>query len=128
MVIRNILSLYSQNKNTMTHQQIISAVSNKFEREFDANETMKVLTHNLMTYLSWGVSKKFNISNKGLMLKVSGHHHKGWVLITLAWDDTYSVYIVSNKGEIKDEYKNVFFDELTELIDDRIERIEEYVR
>ena len=112
----------------MTQQQIISAVSNKFEREFDANETMKVLTHNLMTYLSWGVSKKFNINNKGLMLKVSGHHHKGWVLITLGWDDTYCVYIVSNKGEIKDEYKNVFFDELTELIDDRIERIEEYVR
>lgn len=112
----------------MTQQQLFASVSNKFEREFNTVETMQVLTYNLMTYLSWGVSKKFNLENKGLLLKVSGHHHKGWVLITLAWNDTYSVYIVSNKGEIKDEYKEVFFDELAELIDDRIERIEEYVR
>lgn len=112
----------------MTQQQLFASVSNKFEREFNPVETMQVLTHDLMTYLSWGVSKKINLGNKGLLLKVSGHHHKGWVLITLAWNDTYSVYIVSNKGEIKDEYKEVFFDELAELIDDRIERIEEYVR
>ena len=120
--------MYSQNTNTMTTQELFSAVSNKFEREFDASETMRVLIHNMMRYFSWGVSKKYNVNNKGLLLKVSGHHHKGWVLITLAWNDTYSVYIVSNKGEVKDEYKEVYFDELAELIDNRIERIEEYFR
>lgn len=112
----------------MTLTELFAATSSKFEREFNSLETMKVLTHNMMTYFSWGVSKKYCVANKGLLLKVSGNHHKGWVLITLAWDDTYSVYIVSNKGEIVDEYTEVYFDELSEIIDNRIERIAEYIR
>ena len=120
--------MYSQNTITMTQQELFSSVSGKFEREFNVSDTMKVLTHDMMTYFSWGVSKKYNVGNKGLLLKVSGHHHKGFVLITLAWNDTYSVYIVSNKGEIKQEFKEVYFEDLVEIIDNRIERINEYVR
>jgi len=59
-------------------------------------------------------------------LKVSGHHHKGWVIITLSFMDTYSVYIVTNKGEIKNEYHDVYFDQLTEIIDNRVEKIKDY--
>jgi hypothetical protein len=96
------------------------------EREFDTMETMQVLSYNKSIYWSWGVSKRTNLNDKGLLLKVSGNHHKGSVLITLGWDDTYCVYIISNSGKILNEYKEVYFDVLTELIDNRIERIKEY--
>ena len=85
----------------MTHESLHNFVHQKGEREFNPKETLQVLTLNRMTYWSWGVSKLINMFNKGLCLKVSGHHHKGWVVITLGWTDTYSVYYLSNKGEIK---------------------------
>jgi hypothetical protein len=53
-------------------------------------------------------------------------HHKGWVLITLGWDDWYRVHILTQFGEVLDSYDGVGFDELIGVIDDRIERIEEY--
>jgi hypothetical protein len=112
----------------MTTSEIYNIVKPFFKREFDPTETMRVLTSDMMVYFSWGVSKKYNFDNKGLLLKVSGNHHKGFVLITLDWMDTYTVHIISNKGEIEDVYENVFFDELTEIIDKRIERIPDYVR
>ena len=110
----------------MTNKTIIEVCFPLLEREFSLTETMQVLSYNKSVYWSWGVSKKINLNDKGLLLKVSGNHHKGSVLITLAWDDTYCVYIISNKGKILNEYKDVYFDVLTELIDNRIERIKEY--
>lgn len=113
----------------MTHEQLHNFVSEKGEREFNPQDTLGVLTHNRnLTYWSWGVSKLINMFNKGLCMKVSGHHHKGWVIITLGWTDTYSVYIVKNNGEIKSEHHLVYVDELTERIDTLIERIPKYVR
>ena len=110
----------------MTNQTIIEVCFPLLEREFNLNETIKVLSYNPSIFWSWGVSKRINLNDKGLLLKVSGNHHKGSVLITLGWNDTYNVYIISNKGKILDEYKEVYFDVLTELIDNRIERIKEY--
>ena len=110
----------------MTNKTILEVCFPLMEREFDLNETMQVLSYNKSIYWSWGVSKKINLNDQGLLLKVSGNHHKGCVLITLAWDDTYCVYIISNKGKILNEYKDVYFDVLTEVIDNRIERIKEY--
>jgi predicted secreted Zn-dependent protease len=114
----------------MNKVTMLSVIQPLLEREFDAVETMLNLKHNVNTYWSWGVSKVTNfLSNfqsKGLLMKVSGHHHKGYVLITLGWNDTYTVHIISNKGVIKDKYEDVYFDMLVEIIDNRIERIEEY--
>jgi len=100
----------------------------KLEMEFDMNETLQVLKYNIVIYWSWGVSKLTNIQGKGLLLTVNGNHHKGHVLITLAYDDTYSVYIVNRIGKILNEYEMVYFDMLVEIIDNRIERIPDYVR
>lgn len=110
----------------MTHNELFSKLMVKGEREFDPNDTMRVLAHNTIIYWSWGVSKKVNLNNKGIILKVSGKHHKGWVLVTLGWEDLYKVYIVSNKGDIINEYEGIFFDQLVEVIDNRIEKIPDY--
>ena len=101
-------------------------IKSKLEREFDFKETMQVLTHNLPIYMSWGVSSRGQMDSKALILKVNGHHHKGYVVITLAWNDTYSVYLVSTHGNLVKEFQEVYFDCLTELIDNHIERIPEY--
>ncbi len=114
------------NDNIMNNREILNVFGPLLQREFDLRETLQVFNRNQPMYWSWGVSKKINLSNKGLLLKVSGNHHKGWVLIRLSWDDTYSVFIVSNKGEVLNEYHNVYWDMLADVIDDRVERIPEY--
>jgi hypothetical protein len=86
--------------------------------QFNANETLLVLRSNPSIFMSLGVEKLVNVDGRGLMMKVNGHHHKGRVLITLGWDDWYRVHILSQFGEVLDSYDGV--------IDDRIERIEEY--
>ncbi len=114
------------NDNIMNNREILNVFGPLLQREFDLRETLQVFNRNQPMYWSWGVSKKINLSNKGLLLKVSGNHHKGWVLIRLSWDDTYSVFIVSNKGEVLNEYHNVYWDMLADVIDDGVERIPEY--
>ena len=110
----------------MTQQEIFSEGMNKGEREFNTRETLLLLQQNKSIFWSWGVSKMVNLQNKGLMFKVSGHHHKGWVLVTLGWEDLYKVYIVSNTGKYLDEYTGIFFEDLQEVIDNRIEKIADY--
>jgi hypothetical protein len=97
-----------------------------FKREFNTSETLKVLTYNKTIYWSWGVSQLFNCNDKGLLLKVNGHHHKQYVLITLDWDDTYKVDYLNRNLRVTDTQENIYFDQLTEFIDNRIERIGEY--
>lgn len=110
----------------MTNKRITEVCFPLLEREFDLRETVILLSSSKSIFWSWGVSKRLNINDKGLLLEVNGHHHKGSVLITLGWNDTYCVYIINNRGRILDEYKEVYFDVLTEVIDNRIERIKEY--
>lgn len=111
----------------MTHQEIFNLGFTKAEREFNTTDTLRLLMVDQRIYFSWGVSKRVNLNNKGLMLKVSANHHKGWVLIILGWEDLYKVKIIGNNGKIIDEYDGIYFDELVSTIDDRIERIEGYV-
>jgi hypothetical protein len=62
-----------------------------------------------------------------LFLKVNGHHHSQYVLITLSWDDTYKVDYLNRNLKVIDTQENIYFDQLVEFIDNRIERIGEYV-
>ena len=98
-------------------------------RMFDPNETMKVLTHNLMVYFSWGVEKKiYTIGKesdgwvKGIMLKVNGRKWKHFVLITLNGLDYYEVRLLNKNHEVKEvKDHDIMFDELVDVIDRLIE-------
>ena len=94
--------------------------------EFDTDETLLILKSNPSIFLSWGVERILNVEGRGLMLKVNGHFHDGWVLITLGWDDYYRVHILTKFGEVLDSFEGVCFDELVRTIDDRIEWVDEY--
>lgn len=97
------------------------------EREFDPTETMKWLTSNKTITGSWGFQKPTNIMNKGLIFKVNGHHHKGWVLITLGWNDTYTLRFFSTQfKETKNKITDVYCDVLQVVVDNAVEKINDY--
>jgi hypothetical protein len=104
----------------------LSKIQDLLKMEFNVRETLSVLSHNKPIFFSWGVSRLTNVMDKGLMFKVNGHHHKGYVLITLDWTDTYDVHLISTHGNIVKSFDMVYFDDLVEIIDNNIERIKDY--
>jgi hypothetical protein len=112
----------------MKKSEIIDLLIPLMERGFSVKETLSQLMVNRIQVMSWGINDLTNVQNKGFLFKVQGHHHKGYVFITLSWMDTYTVRIVGTDGTIKNTYENVYCDQLTEIIDNRIERISTYVR
>ena len=103
-------------------------------RSFNPDETLQVLKGtNLWVFFSWGVSKLLRIPKKnygyvGLLMKVNGCHHKGYVLITLNFLDLYDVHLLNNQYKVKESITDIYFDELFNVIDGKIERIPEYNR
>ena len=101
-------------------------------REFNPDETVLILRRNMWGYLSWGVSKLMCYPNvnscTGLFLKVNGHHHKGWVFITLSFLDLFDVHILNNQYRVLETIEGIYNEDLFDTIDKRIERIPEYVR
>jgi len=111
----------------MTKIEFFNKFKSFFEREFDVNETLNLIQRtNTNVYWSWGVDNIHHFPNKGLLIRVNGHHHKGYVLITLAWNDTYSYRLFNNDWTVKKEAKDVYFDELQHRIDLDVEYITDY--
>ena len=97
------------------------------QREFDPNELMVAMRKGaFMTVASWGARGWMRNENLWLRFLVSGHHHKGYVYITLAWNDTFTLYFTNNRGKIVDKKEEVYIDELIEKIDVRVEKIGDY--
>lgn len=64
-----------------------------------------------------------------LKFNVSGHHHKGHVIISLALNDTYTVSIgYVRKGEMKPkkQLEGLHFDQIGDVVDEMVEKIEAY--
>lgn len=96
------------------------------QREYNLSETVKIIQYNRQIYWSWAVEKMVNYYDKGLILLVNGHHHKGVLLITLAWNDTYSFHLINDDGTVKESLTDIYFDMLQDSIDKKIEYINEY--
>mgnify|MGYP001544807622 FL=1 len=97
------------------------------ERLFDVTETIRLLTSYGYKYFSWGCSKAFQYKSKGLLLRVNGMHLKGYVWIYLGYDDTYGVEYYDLKGnKVFESDKTIYFDELFNTIDRKIEYIDAY--
>ena len=111
----------------MNIQSFIQTVKHLFQDSFNPAETMQWLTIDKNIFWSWGVSKTINLANKGLLLRVNGHHHNGYVLITLSFNDTYSVHLIKTNGKLISTTEDIYCDQLQDFIDEKIERIAEYV-
>jgi len=75
---------------------------------------------------SWGANKFTNVYNYALKFNVNGHHHKGHVYIMVNGSDLYDVFITTNRGTILDTFKDIYFEDLFDVIDKRIEYISDY--
>ena len=98
-------------------------------RSLNVQELMQLLKMNISIFWSWGCHA-FTIDDKRntkmLRFVVSGHHHKGHVYIFVNGMDLFDVYLTNVQGKIKDIMSDLYFDQLVEVIDNRIERIPEY--
>ncbi len=99
------------------------------QREFDPRITLQQLQVDKQKFFSWGVYRVINLYNKGLLFKVQANHFKGWVLITLGWNDTYIIRYFNQQFNkvlnLKTE-RNIYCDVLADTIDITIERIPQY--
>lgn len=101
-------------------------------REMDANELMALLkSKGFAVFASWGASQ-FTVDKKNyptmFRMKVNGHHHKGHVYIFLSFLDLFDVYLTKIDGTIVQKVEGLYFDQLVDWIDEKIERIPEYTR
>jgi len=92
-------------------------------------QLMAYLRADINVFWSWG-AHAFRVDNmknpKMFRMLVQGHHHKGHVYIFLNGTDLFDVYFTTSQGIIKDLKTDLYFDQLVEVIDNRIERIPDY--
>lgn len=78
-----------------------------------------------MKVFSWG-ARGWAGGDNFLKFRVSAMRHKGYIKITLNSLDLYDVELISLDGKVKETINGLYFDQLTEVIDNRIERISAY--
>jgi hypothetical protein len=99
---------------------------------FDAKVTLShVYAGGKMKVWSWGFNNVIVHVNKAkqcyaLRFTVNGRHFKGHIYIVLNPMDLYTVYYCSNQGNIKMIDEDLYCDQLTEVIDEKIEKIPVY--
>ena len=76
--------------------------------------------------MSWGFEDP-TIINNGLSFLVTGFKHTGKVIIQYnEGQDLFDVYFADKNDEVIDTINMVYFDQLVEIIDERIEKINDY--
>ena len=100
-------------------------------RNLNPQELLSLLKADINVFWSWG-SNNFIIDNKRncrmFRMTVRGHHHQGHVYIFVNGSDMFDVYLTTSQGTIKDKSDDMglYFDQLVDWIDRKIERIPEY--
>jgi hypothetical protein len=108
------------------NEKVMELSKTLLQREFNVGETNDLLNMDMGRVICWGITKRIKVNNGGLLLKVNGHHHKGYVLITLGWEDLYKFHLITDKGVLKESVEGVFFEDLSKQIDQKIEYIPQY--
>ena len=76
--------------------------------------------------MSWGFHSP-RIINQGLAFSVNGFKHKGLVNITYnQGQDLFDVCFMDEKDKIVDTINMVYFDQLVDVIDNRVEKTDDY--
>lgn len=86
---------------------------------------------NRIVYYSWGAEKfSYGVNMNGepfLRFKVNGMKFKGYVWVVYDFSDVYKISFVSTHGNVKKEVEMVYCDQLQEIIDNYVEKINDYV-
>lgn len=87
-----------------------------------------VLSYNKSILMSWGIDP-YSIKEveNGTSFHVNGFKHTGYVEVIIDYaTDTFSVVLKSDAGEIISSHTDVYLGELVRLIDDLVEKTEDY--
>ena len=79
-----------------------------------------------MRVMSWGAHAWTKMNNKVLRFKVEAHRHKGHIYVAVNGADLFDIYLTTTKGTIKKEFKDIYIEDFISIVDEEIERIEEY--
>jgi hypothetical protein len=85
----------------------------------------QLLAFGRIKVMSWG-ARGWTGGEDFLRFRVSARRHKGYVKITLNGMDLYDVELISMKNEVKDTINGLYFDQLADVIDQKIEYIPAY--
>jgi hypothetical protein len=90
-----------------------------------ANYILRLLKAQLMIVWSWGFNSPIAITN-GLKFKVQGFKFKGWVEVMYEeGKDLFKVTFIE-RNNVVHVVEDVFFDMLVEVIDNVVEKTENY--
>lgn len=95
-------------------------------RHQDSNQTLSLLKTQQIKLISWGAQNFATPIKNVFRFNVNGHHHKGYVYIVVNGADLFDVYLTTFTNKKVDKLEGLFFDELVNRIDERIEKIPEY--
>jgi len=85
-----------------------------------------ILKRELCIIWSWGIHS-FKAIDNGLMFKVEGFKHKGYVTVTYnEGADLFEVAILTSKMETKNLVTGIYYDQLVEIIDNEVEKVSDY--
>lgn len=95
--------------------------------DFDmAKYILTILLSNRMVVMSWGTHNAKTIKN-GIRFQVNGFKHMGFVEITYnLGKDLFDVKLISLKNEMVKEIPSIYFDDLLNVLDDAVERVDNY--
>jgi hypothetical protein len=85
-----------------------------------------ILKTQLMVVWSWGFNSPMALTN-GLQFKVQGFIFKGWVKITYnEGKDLFDISFLNYQMEITKKIEDVYFDMLVDVIDNEVEKVQNY--
>lgn len=93
-----------------------------------AEYILSILRMELMVVFSWGFHRPTLLpDDTGLAFKVDGFKHKGWVFVKYnEGKDLFDVELRDNAMIIIRVIEDVYFDQLTAVIDNAVEHTENY--
>ena len=76
----------------------------------------------------WGFNNPRSLpNNEGIIFKVQGFKHKGYVAVVYnVGKDLFDVILYNNQMTIKEKIEDVYFDELVNVIDCAVEKVNDY--
>jgi hypothetical protein len=95
-------------------------------RSLDFEPLLRYFRAHTFKFWSWGAKDFATYNDLALYFSVNGHHHKGKVCITLNFMDLFDVYLIDESGNIKTELKDVYLEDLFNIMDVKIEKIPAY--
>lgn len=105
-----------------TRKKIVSIILSVKEREFSTASTYEEIFRNSKIAWCWGAFDFVGVKDDGLVFKVNGALHKGYVIVTLGYEDLYKVTLADLQGNIVGKTKSgVYNDCLIDVIDKLVE-------